>query len=100
MNVAGNWKISMNTPAGTQTTTVSITEEGGVLKGTVTDPWGGAPSELESLSVEGNKLTGKVEVSLSMGKMQLEFTGTIDGDSISGNFYTPMGPIDYSGTRQ
>ena len=69
---------------------MTVTEECGVLKGTMTDARGVAPSELEGLSFEENKLTGKVEVSLSLGKMKVEFTVTVDGDSISGNFYKDL----------
>lgn len=99
MSIAGTWNISMNTPMGPQSATLTISEEGGAFKGSLTDPMGGPPSELEDLAIDGTRFTCKAEVNSPMGKMLLDLDGTADGDSISGNFSTPMGPLPYSGQR-
>lgn len=99
MSIAGTWKISMDTPMGPQVASFTIIEENGAFKGTMTDPTG-ASSEMEDLSVDGNSLTFKAAVNTPMGKLTLGYSGTVDGESISGNFQSPVGPMPYTGERQ
>jgi hypothetical protein len=34
-----------------------------------------------------------------VGRLNLAFSGTVDGDKISGKYQTPFGGFDFSGTR-
>ena len=75
---------------------ITVNEDG---TGSLTDPMGG-PTDLEGLSIDGNNFSGKADVSSPMGKMTLEFSAAVDGDSIAGNFQTPMGPMQFTGERE
>ena len=55
---------------------------------------------LDDVSVDGNSVSFKAEVNTPMGKVNLAFEGTVDGDSISGQVNTSMGSNPFSGTRQ
>jgi len=98
MSVLGNWKLTMNTPMGTQTPTIIISEEGEDYKGTMDGPMGTV--DLEEISIDGSSFGFKAEVDSPMGKIKLAFKGTVDGDSVSGQFDTPMGPTQFTGDRQ
>lgn len=96
--VAGTWKLTMETPMGTQEPIVTIEGEGGSFNGTIESPMGRAV--LEDILFEDNRVEFKAEVDSPMGKMMLFVKGTIDGDKISGNFETPMGPTPFTGLKQ
>ena len=98
MSAAGIWKLTMNTPIGRQTPTLTITEEGGAYKGTIHDPTGTA--ELEELFVEGNRFAFKAKIDTPMGKFRLAFKGFADGDTVSGDFDTPLGSVPFTGERK
>jgi len=34
-----------------------------------------------------------------VGRLNLAFSGTVDGDKIAGKYQTPFGGFDFSGTR-
>ncbi len=98
MSALGTWKLTMNTPIGKQTPTLTIVEEAGTYKGTMSSPMGSV--DLEELSVDGDQFSFKAEVDTPMGKFKLAFRGTAEGDSVSGNFDTPLGPNPFTGERE
>lgn len=98
MSVPGTWQLTMNTPMGKQTPTLTISEEGGSYKGTLTNPQG--TSDLEEITIDGVNFSFSVEVPTPMGKIKMGVSGAVDGDSISGNFKTPMGPTPFTGERK
>ena len=97
MSAIGTWKLTMNTPIGKQTPTLVISEQGGAYKGTMEGPAGKV--DLEDVTVEGDSFAFKADVATPMGKFNLAFKGTVDGDSISGSFDTPLGPNPFTGER-
>ena len=98
MSAIGKWKLTMNTPIGRQTPTLTITEEGGAYKGTIHDPTGIA--ELEELFVEDNQFAFKAKIDTPMGKFRLAFKGIADGNTVSGDFDTPLGAVPFTGERK
>lgn len=96
MSVIGTWEISTNTPMGKQSGDMVINEDG---TGTMTDPMGG-PAPLQDLTIDGNNFSAKADVNTPMGKITMSLSGAADGDAISGSFQTPMGPMEFSGSRK
>ena len=95
MSADGTWNTTMNTPMGAQNGTLST--EGGTLTGTLSGPQG--EIELTDGTVDGDTLTWKADITSPMA-MTLEFTATVDGDSMSGNVKLgAFGDATFSGTR-
>jgi hypothetical protein len=93
MSAIGTWNLTMNSPLGAQTATLTVEDAGGSLTGK------GAPSPLEALKVDGDTVAFSADADTPVGKMKLGFTGAVAGDSISGKYSTPFGAFDFSGTR-
>ena len=87
--VAGSWTI--DTPGagrgGVGTSTLTITQDGANLKGTLKGA-NGTDTPLDSIAVTGNKIDFILTRQGRGGPMKLEFEGTIDGDNMSGTFKT------------
>lgn len=97
MSIAGTWKLTVNTPMGTQNPTMTITEEGDGYKGSMDGPMGLA--DVEQITVDSANISFQVESDSPMGKIRMNFKGEMDGDSMSGEVATPMGPLKFSGER-
>ena len=98
MSAAGAWKLTINTPMGTQTPTLTLTEEGGKLSGSMDSPMGSV--EFSDGTVEGNELSWEMNIEAMGQKIKLSVTATMDGDSISGKMNSPMGGSDFTGQKE
>jgi hypothetical protein len=83
--VAGTWEMSSETPRGTRVQTLAIQQEGSTIKGTLTGPRGESPLEG---SVTGNKISFTVKRETPAGAFTLEYSGTVDGDSMKGKVHS------------
>ena len=83
----GTWKLSFSTPMGTAETTFNLTNNDGNLSGSCNSS--GPAGEINtdaSGSYTGNDFELKTTVEApGAGPIELTFSGTIDGDSCSGN---------------
>ena len=96
-NVDGTWNVTTNTPMGAQKGTVTLTTDGDKLTGNMSGAQGSL--DIESGAVNGNDVSWKVDISQPM-PMTLEFSGSVDGDSISGNVKLGgFGNATFEGTR-
>ena len=98
MSVAGTYKLTINTPGGTRTPTLTLKEEGGSLSGTFAGQWGA--TEFGGGKADGNSVKFDVSISPMGQEIALSFDGTIEGDSISGSVNTPRGASEFTGTRE
>ena len=98
MSAAGTWKLTINTPMGTQTPTLTLNEEGGKLSGNMEGPMGAV--EFSDGTIEGNDLNWEMNIEAMGQKIKLTVTATVDGDSISGKMNSPMGGSDFTGQRE
>ena len=97
MSADGTWNTTMNTPMGAQNGTMTLSTDGGTLTGTLKSPQG--EIELTDGTADGDTLTWKADITSPMA-MTLEFTATVDGDSMSGNVKLgAFGDATFSGTR-
>lgn len=98
MAVDGVWKLTVNTPMGPQQSTLTIAASGATLTGTQ-NAGSGAGNEITDGKVDGNSIGWKSAITRPM-PMTLEFSGTVDGDSLTGKVKLGMfGSSDFTGTR-
>ena len=97
MSIDGTWNIVMKTPIGEQKSTITLKTAGGALTGTMAG--NGAETPLKDGTVDGNKASWKADITQPMA-MTLEFSATVDGDSISGSTKLGMfGNAPFTGSR-
>ena len=82
-SVDGTWTLTVNTPRGTRNGTLELKSIGGSLGGRWDNERGS--QEFSGGTVDGEKVTWEVEMSGPRGSMSLGFTGTVSGDTISGD---------------
>jgi hypothetical protein len=98
MAVDGTWKLVVSTPMGAQESTLVVSTSGSTLTGTQSAGSGdGRP--IDEGTVDGNDITWKASITKPM-PMTLEFSGTVDGDSLTGSVKLGMfGSASFTGTR-
>lgn len=80
MPVDGTWKLTMTTPMGTQTPTLTLASDGGNVTGTMEGAQGTVA--IEDGRVDGNSISWAITA--AQMAMKINFSGTIDGDRMSG----------------
>lgn len=97
MSVDGNWEVSMNTPMGEQSGTLTLKVDGNTLIGKVDTALG--TEEFDDGTVSGKDLEWSIDISKPT-PMTLKFKATVDGDSMSGKVDLGMfGSAPLSGKR-
>jgi hypothetical protein len=97
MAVDGTYEISIQTPMGNQTGTLTLKTNGTDLTGT--SEVMGAESPLQNGKVDGDAFDFMVEASTPMGAIELTIKGKVDGDELTGEATSPFGPAPMSGKR-
>ncbi len=80
-NFAGEWELTMEGRQGTITQTLKLEQDGGKVKGTLSSPRGETPVEG---TVKGNQISFTAKRQTPRGEMVIEYTGTLEGDTIKG----------------
>jgi hypothetical protein len=97
MAVDGNWNLTMSTPMGERNATLSVKSSGGALTGTQSAE--GNTGEIFDGTVNGDDIAWKIAITNPM-PLTLEFTGTVEGDSLSGQMgIGMMGSFPFTGKR-
>ena len=97
MAVDGKWEITINSPLGAQKAALEFKTDGASLTGSQTAAQGSGP--LENGKVDGNTLTWSAKISSPM-PLTLDFTGTVDGDKLSGSVKAgSFGSFPFTGGR-
>lgn len=92
----GIWGVEMNTPLGALPATLTLNEDG---SGSMSaDGLGDAP--IAGIMYDGNMVTFSAEVDAQGQTLVLDFSGTVEGDAINGEFGSDFGAFGVSGTRQ
>ena len=92
----GVWGVEMNTPLGNLPAVLTLNEDGTCTM--AADALGEAP--IEGIVYDGNMVTFTAEVDAQGTILVLEFSGTVEGDSIEGEFDSDFGAFGVTGTRQ
>jgi len=97
MAVDGSWALTMQTPMGDRKATLVATSSGKTLQGQQMAE--GQTIDIYDGSVDGNAVSWKVNITSPM-PMTLQFTGTVEGDAISGSMEAgSFGSMPFSGHR-
>jgi len=97
MSADGNWNLVVVTPMGDRQATLSVKTNGNALTGSQAAD--GNSTDIFDGTVNGNDVSWKVSITDPM-PMTLEFTGSINGDEISGSVQLgSFGTASFSGTR-
>jgi autotransporter translocation and assembly factor TamB len=79
-SVDGDWSMQMETPQGNMDVSMTLETKDGKLAGTLHGPQGDAPL---TGSLDGKALKLELSVDTPQGQMTIDFTGDVDGDTIS-----------------
>jgi len=96
--VDGAWEMTSQGRNGPMTSTLTIQQDGGTIKGTLKSPRGETPFEG---TVTGNKVSFTIKRTNQNGDtMVLEYTATVDGDSMTGKVHSEQfGDRDFTAKR-
>ena len=97
MSITGTWNLTLNSPLGDQAARLDVTEADGALQATLTGK--GDPTPAQRFEVNGSDVSFAADADTPVGRLNLAFSGTIDGDKLAGKYQTPFGGFDFSGTR-
>jgi hypothetical protein len=98
MAADGTWNITMNTPMGERTSTLRFSTSGSALTGQQ-EADDGDTTDIAEGTVDGNNVSWQIAIRKPM-PLTLTFSGTVDGDTISGTADTGMfGSFPFEGTR-
>lgn len=97
MAADGTWNLTMETPMGERRATLAVKAEGGALTGTQSAD--GDSGEIFEGTASGDSVAWKVSITSPM-PLTLEFSGTVDGDKMSGTMSAGFyGSWPFTGTR-
>ncbi|MBN8920465.1 MAG: hypothetical protein J0H62_07210 [Rhizobiales bacterium] len=97
MSADGTWSIAIDTPLGQKDAQLTLSTGDGKLTGTQSAD--GTSGAIQDGTVSGNEVAWKIDITDPM-PMTLEFSGTVDGDAISGNVRAgAFGSFPFSGRR-
>lgn len=92
----GVWDVEMNTPLGALPATLTLNADG---SGSMSaDGLGEAP--ISGVAYDANSVSFQAEVDAQGQTLTLDFSGTVEGDSLDGEFGSDFGAFGVSGSRQ
>lgn len=95
--VAGQWKLTVETPNGTTNPILTINASDTGYSGTYVGPRGSF--ELKEIKVEGNTFSFPLTITIPIGTIDVHYSGKVEGDAISGSIGNPQGTIPFVGVR-
>jgi hypothetical protein len=97
--MVGNWELSSQGPrGGDQTMTLVVEMNDGELTGTLTLQRMGE-HKMKDVSVDGAEFSFSVTLSMRGNSFEQEFSGTVDGDEMSGAISGARGQRVFTGKR-
>ncbi|HJO11416.1 MAG: hypothetical protein QGG67_20825 [Gammaproteobacteria bacterium] len=92
----GAWDIAMNTPIGDLEVVLTINEDG---TGTMSSDALGEAA-LSGIVFDGNAVNFAADIDAQGQTLTMEFSGSVEGDVLEGEFGTDFGALSVSGNRQ
>lgn len=96
-NVGGNYSVTIEIPGQATQATFAFTQQGEILTGTIQGQFGTAPIKNGKVTAEGFSFASTVE--FGGQTIDLDVSGKVTGNQISGTITTPQGAIPFSGTK-
>lgn len=95
--VGGTWEMTSQGRQGPMTSTLTIDQSGNKFKGTLKGRMGETPIEG---TVDGNKIAFTIERDTPNGKFTMNYTGTVDGDTMKGTVKMGENEREWSAKKQ
>ena len=97
--IAGTWRMTIDSPQGAQSVSATFTQNGASFSGKVTGlPTGDA--EISNGRVDGNKASWSLALSFGAQSFNLDFNGDITGNRMTGSVALgPMGNAPFTGEK-
>ncbi|MEM7001828.1 MAG: hypothetical protein AAF529_13655 [Pseudomonadota bacterium] len=83
---------------GVQTPILSVVEKDGTFSGRIGGRRGQV--EIEAITVDGQSFSFPFAMTTPMGDFELLYSGTRDGDTLSGTVKAPRGPVPFTAKRK
>ena len=96
-SVGGSYNITIEIPGQPATGTLSLVQQDTVLTGELQTQFGATPIKDGKVSADGFSFATTVE--FGGQTFELNITGRVEGDKISGTVSSPQGAIPFSGTK-
>lgn len=84
-DIVGSWSVSVDTPQGKNSTTVTFTKDGANYAGKVSGDLITAPITFKKVEFDGSKLKYSYSFTYEGSPMDVEVEATVEGDTYSGN---------------
>ena len=98
MSMDGTFNLEIGSPMGKRIATLMMKIEGNSLSGTLKDEKG--ETELKDPAITAEGFSFSASTSTPIGPVNLTFTGSVEGDSISGKVKTGhFGSFPFTGVR-
>ncbi|MFN6089727.1 MAG: amidohydrolase family protein [Cyclobacteriaceae bacterium] len=100
VEIEGSWSTVTQTPQGSNDGKVTFKKDGSGYKGTISGGRMPAPTELTSVTLEGNKLSYSYSLSFGGNSIKVDVEATVEGDSFKGNASIGLrGSFSIEGTK-
>ncbi len=96
-NVAGIWDMTLNGPQGVMETTMTLTQDGDAVSGTIDGPMG---SVEVAGAVAGNLMKLAFDVDAGGSMISITMIGEVNGASMEGSMDFGQGTADFTAKRQ
>ena len=94
-NVAGTWVMTNKGRNGVVTTTLTLTQDGVTLTGSMKSR-NGAETPIDNGNISGNKITFTVT---RPGRGKVEYKGAVDGETMKGTFLQGQNSVEWTANR-
>jgi hypothetical protein len=98
MSITGTYEGRVNAPIGATPITLRLEENGDVLTGAVLSRKG-EEAPISDGKINGNDFSFAFEMSMALGKSNVQIRGTVEGDDLNGFLTTPLGTVSVGAKR-
>ena len=96
-SIAGSYSITIEVPGQSVPATLTFTQSGSSLTGTLSTQ--GGPAQLRNGQVTPSGFSFAATVPFGGSSIEITVTGTVTGNQISGTIESPQGPVTFAGTK-
>ncbi len=96
--LAGLWTLTIDTPRGVQHPSLVINQDGDGYSGVYNSLRG--PIDIETISSDGDSFIFPLVITVPIGDIEVNYSGTISGDDMTGTVSSPRGEVPFTATRE
>lgn len=95
--LAGSWTLTIDTPRGVQHPTLVIEQDEDAYSGVYNSLRG--PIDIPSITRSGNNFSFPLKITVPIGEIEVQYTGSFDGDEMQGVVASPRGEVPFTARR-